>query len=1667
MSRPQVVRRGARIATWAALGTMMLVAAPAIAQVDPNLARGVSAGGAYAGGGLDRVNLFNGNLMLGIPLGSSYPVGGGLTHGLGLSYNAKIWDLSIRQAGTKGNQQTYTRADPGAGFNAGLGWAVSVGELEPEGGTFVYRSADGGEHLFYDRLHIGESSVFGVYYTRDGSYLRLRRLGSALDFEVEFPDGTVRKFHRSSTTSPFKLTQIRDRFGNDVTVSQTTSLWTLSDGHRTQKVYFTPVGGQWVVDKVELSAFGGGTAEWDFDYSVRTIQEHCQDDDPTTGDSSGNVQVTLLTAVHLPADAGSFTFDPATGYYQSCNQGGTTLDALPGVLKKVQLPTRGSIEWTYQEYTFPVRTPAPPSEPHVDSSTTLGVASKTVRNAADQCEVWNGVGCTWTYSWANLPPTHSRRTVVTMPTGDARVHYFNQTIALSTSTWHGWQYGLPIHNTTTSGAGYYLSQEIWDGGFPGGVKKRSIYLGYEHDRLPGTNLVPQNWYNTNRRVQKSKTIFHDDGGKFASFELSQFDGLGHYRHKVTDGSFGDSDVRTEHVEYNPAQGDYYVNPSTNQQAGGYSTWPVNRPWVIATMTGSWASEGAARVESQTCFQQNNGFLAWERAYRNGTSPQATDTLVVYSRNSSGDRIAEAYYGGDDGGLPATTPSASCSLSGLPAPQYRIVHEYQHGALKKSSYRNASNAVVTTLVDLDIDQASALASRSRDVSGLATDLEYDGLGRLAWEKPQSGHDAWTEHLHKKATGSGMLQLARVEVRERANGSETGAVRSERWLHFDGLGRVAYDRIKLPGVGWTKVHGVYNAMGWPFAISQRHPDSDPDPQLAETKYFDYDPFGWPGFIRPPDGSAHDVTFSYAGVRAVTRTVKVGSSWNGSSVVETPSATTHVYDRQGRLKRVKEPAAGGSPAYEAVYDYDAAGRMTKVTMKPQSGGGTTQHRNFTYDGRGFLTAESHPEVGVVYSDHDALGNPRRARSGAVNGPFDLRLTYDRAERTTLIEEAGTGRDLKSFNYATSNAGANRRKGKLETAVRHNWIQHPTSGTLLDIIVTEDYTYAGRGGRVSQRDTSLNTAHSFTQAWSYNDLGQVTTLTYPTCTFTECAPANPLGSTVSHSYSDGLLTAVPGFATSISYHTNATVNQVQHANGVTWTHGLDPDQMARPASIGVAGGSVNQTLAYSYDGAGQVTRIGSEIYLYDPVQRLEEGRLSAGTQTYGYDPFGNLEQISTTPSGGSTTTQSFAIDQSTNRFSAVSYDAAGNQLSWGAYSYQYDAIGMLERLDGGGNETTYIYTADDERLWVVDSTTFPWKEDFYLRDLDGRVLRTFRTEDEFDGPWQWVEDYVYRGGTLLASHRPGEGVRHLHPDHLGTPRWITNSAGQSVGGFGLYPYGRLPGSNGQSERMRFTGHERDLNASFGGETDDLDYMHARYYSAMTGRFLSVDPIGGNPAVPQSWNRYAYALGSPAMYVDPSGEFSTGFAAMIYLMNYGFWDSITVYGGFVAGSGENGERAYDLSGFYRFFYGSRPGSRSVNGGFADHSLSVTDRLLAGIPDFLAQGTADVIVGFGDVVSFGLTAFVREEQGLSNTVREDSGFYTTGRVAGAAHGIALGGAGGARAAASTKLFGKASRLNKGRRFRIGHSKHKGRTNFSVRGEAVDRLTGSKGSHIDLFRVRPR
>ncbi|NJL27340.1 MAG: RHS repeat-associated core domain-containing protein [Thermoanaerobaculia bacterium] len=676
----------------------------------------------------------------------------------------------------------------------------------------------------------------------------------------------------------------------------------------------------------------------------------------------------------------------------------------------------------------------------------------------------------------------------------------------------------------------------------------------------------------------------------------------------------------------------------------------------------------------------------------------------------------------------------------------------------------------------------------------------------------------------------------------------------------VGRVWRERRFQATFGWVARDTTRDGLGQPTQVSEW--EASP---THWTKYLGRDPFGRPTTIRPPDGSAHDVTFTYTGERLMSRTVKIGTSraTNGT-INETPATTTEEYDGQLRLWKVTEPAGGQT----ADYRYDVGQRLSEVRLTQ----GVNQYRYFTYDNRGFMTSEQHPETGVItYSRFDARGHAGRMQ----RGPNDLTTTWDRAERVTQIREtSGQQRVLKEFTYATSNAGggANLRRGKLITATRHNWIPVPwAGGAITDVTVTENYTYEGRGGRLSQRTTAVSTGPTFSQGWTYTDFGDVENLTYPRCTQSSCTTAPTSGSprTVTFGYTRAELSSVSGYASSIDYHPSGLVNTVAHSNGVNEITDADPDGMRRPEEIRTTGPTSASLGVHRYDGAGNVVARGAEYYLYDLVSRLVRYNTTTSSyQTYGYDTYGNMTSLNFF-NGSTTTARGFAINAATNQLSgAATYDTAGNLTSWGGHTYGYDAFNMQTTHDFP--DWVQLYTADDERIVSLRYTGIsPIEETYTLRDLAGKALTSYKAIGGNTGTWYWEKDYVYRDGLLLAaeSSEPWpKNQQHYVVDHLGTPRLVTGANGSIVAIHHYFGFGEEIGGGSDPERLRFTGHERDFHEA--GTEDDLDYMHARYCSPQLARFMSVDPINSaEMKVPQSWNRYAYARGNPTRFVDPDGQ--------------------------------------------------------------------------------------------------------------------------------------------------------------------------------------------------------
>jgi RHS repeat-associated protein len=169
----------------------------------------------------------------------------------------------------------------------------------------------------------------------------------------------------------------------------------------------------------------------------------------------------------------------------------------------------------------------------------------------------------------------------------------------------------------------------------------------------------------------------------------------------------------------------------------------------------------------------------------------------------------------------------------------------------------------------------------------------------------------------------------------------------------------------------------------------------------------------------------------------------------------------------------------------------------------------------------------------------------------------------------------------------------------------------------------------------------------------------------------------------------------------------------------------------------------------------------------------------------------------------------------------------------FQWDAEGRLLRKIGQLGIRDYVY--------------------------DGRRLLAEYTESG-----DQVAKYNWAGDRVVSVERTGEGIRYFHYDGLGSVVTLTDDSGNVVARYLWDAWGNLRNEdalNASQNRIGYTGHRFD-------EETGLHHAQTRHLDPTIGRFTTQDAYLGEPDDPASQNRFTYAQGNPAKYVDPTGEF-------------------------------------------------------------------------------------------------------------------------------------------------------------------------------------------------------
>jgi RHS repeat-associated protein len=310
------------------------------------------------------------------------------------------------------------------------------------------------------------------------------------------------------------------------------------------------------------------------------------------------------------------------------------------------------------------------------------------------------------------------------------------------------------------------------------------------------------------------------------------------------------------------------------------------------------------------------------------------------------------------------------------------------------------------------------------------------------------------------------------------------------------------------------------------------------------------------------------------------------------------------------------------------------------------------------------------------------------------------------------------------------------------------------------------------------------------------------------------------------------------------------------------------------------------------------TQEYAYDALYRLASARGVWGKLplTYAYDVNNGGVGIGNPTSFG-------GVTQRTLTFSGTKLTAASDGAGWSVSNIGYDTSGNMtnktvtlvgttkpvretttwhytwtdeNRLASatyaglrGGATATMLYDDAGQRFMKhrhADSgPTFPDETTTYI----GKTYEQWTSADPTAAPDKHTLHLFGNGQLIMSWTRQGSvqaapdvGTFFYHRNHINSSAVITDINGAEVSRMVYTPFGELSQNHSTGSDVvsdQYTGQVYDPETG-------LYYCNARYYDPMVGRFLSADPLVGNPSNAPSYNRYAYTRNNPITNTDPTG---------------------------------------------------------------------------------------------------------------------------------------------------------------------------------------------------------
>ena len=343
--------------------------------------------------------------------------------------------------------------------------------------------------------------------------------------------------------------------------------------------------------------------------------------------------------------------------------------------------------------------------------------------------------------------------------------------------------------------------------------------------------------------------------------------------------------------------------------------------------------------------------------------------------------------------------------------------------------------------------------------------------------------------------------------------------------------------------------------------------------------------------------------------------------------------------------------------------------------------------------------------------------------------------------------------------------------------------------------------------------------------------------------------------------------------------------------------DKLNRTTFSAVKLGSKTFTSEYHFAaggyGTGSVTNLVSSItqpgcncgYGYDDNGNIASATLNGKWTGYTYDALGQLIQVndrSDTRSGENGTTWKYTYDLGGNilkkeRFAyadttspletvtytygdanwrdkltavngnAIRYDAIGNPLSDGTWTYTWQNGRQLQKMQKSGVTAEFVYNADGLR---VQKTVNGVVTDYVLHGKN--VVHMTSGTDEL----HFFYDAQNRPAVVVYNGVPYAYVKSLQGDIVAILDENGNmvvSYGYDAWGAPLWCTGELAETLGKVQPFRYRGYVFD-------EETGLYYLRSRYYNSELGRFLNADTI-------YYCNLFCYCKNSPTRRFDANGK--------------------------------------------------------------------------------------------------------------------------------------------------------------------------------------------------------